>query len=175
MTITFIALSESTSNKGVVIPFVQFNVTYMLLLILLVCIVLILLYKQFSFDVLFSGRFSLFGRVLGFVQEHLFFGNGVSYDKLGNMRSHNVILQILYENGLVGFIGFIFFCIVAFNRIFERMGDNKYYFGFACAVTFIIVNGLGEEAIFSRFIMLFGLVFLASMKQNRDREGDRSV
>ena len=104
--------------------------------------------------------------------EHPFFGNGLCYESFSNMRSHNFILQILYENGLVGFCGLLLFLYDTLFLIKHNKKKNKYFYAFSIMFPFILINALVEETFFSHVIVLLGLVFIIAQKKDKI-QGDK--
>lgn len=121
-------------------------------------------------NALFSGRLSLFGDVLEHISHHLIFGNGVSYEKLGFMRTHNVFLQMAYENGLVGLMFFIVFLVVCIKTVYKVKDVNNYYHAFYIATPFILINAMVEESMLTNFMIMFVLLFIASMVEMKEEE-----
>lgn len=128
-----------------------------------------------NLDSLLSGRFTVFKNVLLEVMQHPIIGNGVSYEILNNMRAHNVVLCILYENGIIGLFIFAFFLVLAGRRIWSNRYKKKEFYAFSVAVIFIIANSMIEEIFFSFPIELFGLSFVAAMREQKMIGGNKNV
>ena len=120
-------------------------------------------------DSLLSGRFGVFGNVLEHIAEHPWVGNGVTYEKTGYVRSHNAFLQILYENGIVGLIGFVAFLCIAIHRVIKAKAVNVYYYSFYIAMPFVLINAMVEETLLGHFMVLFGLLYLTDIKKVRGK------
>lgn len=115
---------------------------------------------------LFSGRLDIFATYFQIIKSHMIFGNGVCYEQVGiEFKPHNIILQILYENGILGLLIFSSIATVSIKRIIRARRDNKYYYAFSIALPFIFINALVEDVLLTYFMELFCLVFLASIKQ----------
>ncbi len=118
-----------------------------------------------SFNKLLSGRLVLFEDVIEHIKDHFLLGNGVTYEKLNFLRSHNIFLQILYENGIVGFLGLIVFLSSAIYRIIKAKTINRFFYAFYIAMPFILINAMVEETLLGHFMVLFGLLYLANIKK----------
>ena len=116
---------------------------------------------------LLSGRLDVFENVIEQINKHPILGNGVTYEKLGLIRAHNIFLQILYENGIIGFLGFILFLVVAIRRVKKAKRINKFYYAFFIATPFILINAMIEETLLGHFMVLLGLLFLADIKKQK--------
>lgn len=125
-------------------------------------------------NALLSGRLDLFGDVLDKISQRPIIGNGVSYEKL-SMRTHNIFLQMLYENGIVGLIGFLIFLIVCIKQILRSKTNNKYFYAFYVVAPFILINALVEETMLSNFMVLFSLLYLANMRKATNNGGAENV
>lgn len=115
-------------------------------------------------NALTSGRLSLYGRVFVQSMRYPWLGNGLNYRPLRYIGTHNIFLQFLYENGIVGVC---FLCVLLFfiiERIVRANKKNKYDNAFATAMVFVFVNGLVEDVLLSHFMILFVLTYLSSMK-----------
>ena len=121
--------------------------------------------KNITLDRLFSGRFQLIGEFIPFIWRHLFFGNGICYEFVDSKlrRTHNVFIQVLYENGIVGGICLCLF-IVLVVLIIRRTSSNKYYYAFGVASVFVVLNSLVEEVFFGYFNQVLCLYYIASMQ-----------
>lgn len=126
--------------------------------------------KGDGLDALFSGRFELFNNVFEFILQHPIIGNGLSYEKLSYLRTHNVFLQMAYENGLVGLTVFTIFLFVCIYTIFKNKNKNIYYHAFFVTTPFVIINAMVEETLLSNFMVVFSLLFIASMNGTK-KEG----
>lgn len=116
-------------------------------------------------NALFSGRFSLFGDAIEHIKQHPIFGNGVSYEKLGFMRTHNIFLKMTYENGVVGLVGFLVFLVVCFKKIYRCRNSNNCCHAFYIAAPFILMNAMVEESLLTNFMIMFTLLFLGTMNE----------
>ena len=123
-------------------------------------------------NALFSGRFSLFGDAIEHIKQHPIFGNGVSYEKLGFMRTHNVFLQMTYENGIVGLLCFVAFLTVCFKRIYKCRNNNNYCYAFYIAAPFILMNAMVEESLLTNFMVMLTLLFLGTMNEKTKETRD---
>jgi O-antigen ligase len=123
-------------------------------------------------NALFSGRFSLFGDAIKHIKQHPIFGNGVSYEKLGFTRTHNVFLQMTYENGIVGLLCFVAFLTVCLKRIYKCRNNNNYCYAFYIATPFILMNAMVEESLLTNFMDMLTLLFLGTMNEKTKETRD---
>lgn len=128
--------------------------------------------KGDGLNALMSGRLDVYKNVFNEALKHPILGNGIDYEKFGFMRSHNVFLQTFYENGIVGLILFVVFCGLSIERIRQARKLDNIYRAFAFAMIFVFINALVEDVIFADFTVIFGLFFLANMKQNIGKTGE---
>ena len=125
-------------------------------------------------DSLTSGRLSLIKESAEYIAKHPIFGNGVDYEQMGYIRTHNVFFQIAYENGILGLIGFVIFLIICVNKILKCRNLNIYYRAFFIAAPFIFINAMVEDSLITDFMILFTLTYLSNM--NRDlKESEENV
>lgn len=115
-----------------------------------------------------SGRITIYRDTANFIFSHNFWwGHGVSYYLLDYTSPHNIILQILYENGIVGLFGFVTLCVIFMKRIYPLRSENACYEAVFVAFPFVMANAMIEDIILSPFILLFSLVFMAVARQER--------
>ena len=128
-----------------------------------------------SWEALFSDRIVVYSNVWEKISNHVIFGNGVTYEQLDYIRPHNVILQMWYENGIFGLVGFLMFLYVAIGRMVRAKAKNKYFYAFAVSAPFIFINAMVEDTMISNFMVLYGLFFLANMNKEDDCEELKNV
>lgn len=122
-----------------------------------------------------SGRLALFKQFFIYIGNHLFLGNGVSYDQLtvGANGTHNFILTILYENGLAGLTLYSIFAVVVISRIRIYNEPNCNARGFfskipAVAMLFIFINSMFEQCLFTLSVDLIFLIMVRVLGTNSD-------
>lgn len=121
--------------------------------------------SSFNLDFVLSGRITLFRDVLKNVFQYPIFGNGVTYEKLNYLRTHNFILQFLYENGLFGLVLGLVFLISAIKLMSEKRKFDPYVSSFFIASIFILMNGMVEEILLNYEILIICIPFLAYLKK----------
>ena len=122
-----------------------------------------------------SGRLALFKQFLIYIGNHLLLGNGVSYDQLpvGSNGTHNVVLTILYENGLIGLMVYGIFAAVVFSRIRIYNEPNYNAQGLfsktpAVVILFIFINSMFEQCLFTLSVDLIFLIMVRVLSTNSD-------
>lgn len=128
-----------------------------------------------SINSLFSGRFSLFGKALNLIGEHLLLGNGLTYEKIDFMRPHNVLLQMAFENGIVGLGGFLIFLIHSIRQVWMLKDKDRWIYAFSVMIPFIFVNAMFEDSMLTSFMILIGLAFLAYAEKITACGGKKNV
>lgn len=93
-----------------------------------------------------SGRVSIIGRYLDKILEHPLFGNGPNYDV---SRTHNIIIDILYQNGIIGFLIFAIAIVKMVKRLKllkEDRSQTKFMYYY---ILFSLIGSLGEISFFT--------------------------
>lgn len=119
-------------------------------------------------NALFSGRFSVYAKTVKNIANYPFIGNGLTYEKMNFMKPHNIFLQILFENGLLGFFGLIIFFSYVVVSVYKYKNMDKYIYAFSQIIPLIILNALFEDIMLTNFMILFGTIFLAYMEKNKN-------
>ncbi len=81
-------------------------------------------------DLTFTGRTRIWDNGLYWFQKRPFIGNGVqntlvNYSRLSAVHCHNYYLQVLYQSGLIGFLGFSILLLLVAHQI-NSIPPNKY-------------------------------------------------
>lgn len=119
-----------------------------------------------------SGRLTIYRSTLQYVfSHHYLLGNGVSMGNLGYTATHNVFLEILYQNGLVGLVGFVAFLVLFVRTIYRKRNADYCIAAFGVALPFIFLNALFEDTMICEFMILFGFAFLAAARQQDNTNG----
>ncbi|WP_312067893.1 hypothetical protein, partial [Exiguobacterium sp.] len=94
-----------------------------------------------------SGRVTVYSNQLVKLNDSLFWGNGYGYS-IGDTKSHNWIIDILVQKGVIG--TFIYLCslIIIFKTSFTFMHD-KFVRASLCLLSIILVQGLFEISLFT--------------------------
>ncbi len=121
-----------------------------------------------GWDHFFSGRITIYENTVQFAKTHqLLFGNGVSYYLLDYTEPHNILLQLLYQNGILGIALFVLFLAVTVKRwSVQAKAGKKWYFALLIALPVVLLNAMVEDILLANFIPIFALPFIASAKEN---------
>lgn len=126
------------------------------------------IFTKFTIDDISSGRFIIYGRAIKMFLEKPFLGwaSGVYFNIFGR-GIHNLYLQLLTENGLVGFLLWCTAVVYNLKQVIsqikkERVDSNSQYlkvllFSLYLQVIFI-VHGLTENAMNDSFVFLSYLI-----------------
>ncbi|WP_214797667.1 O-antigen ligase family protein [Exiguobacterium sp. s5] len=98
-------------------------------------------------DTISSGRIYVYHMELKRFSEHLFFGNGFGYE-FGQARSHNWLLELLVQKGLVGFFIYLL-CIFYVIKSGLAYKSDKFVFASLNLLAVIYLQGLFEVTIFT--------------------------
>lgn len=113
-------------------------------------------------DMNFSHRDVMFANIWESSQDSLWFGHGTatSYN-IYDIGVHNIYLQLLYENGIIGVICFLimFWVNIAYTykRIKVSSEKEPYLISFFCQIIFIIYGLSGNDIFYSNTILLYAL------------------
>lgn len=107
----------------------------------------------------FFPRYWLLG--IGFDPSNLFYAmrltNGVGHG------AHNVVIEILSKTGMIGAVAYGTCFIQYFRAMFRTMHKNKYVLFSLAVVLSILINGIGENILTTRFLWFgIGLGYLLS-------------
>lgn len=98
-------------------------------------------------DELSSGRVSIYLNELGRFGQHMFLGNGFGYE-LGYPRSHNWIIELLVQRGILGFIVYMYAIAKSFKVLNSNLND-KFIKASKSLLIIIFVQGLFEITVFT--------------------------
>lgn len=127
-----------------------------------------IIFEKFTINDISSGRFIIYGRAYDMFLEKPFFGWGAGvYYNIYGRGIHNLYLQLLTENGLIGF--FIAGSAIVFNlkqvirnirdeRAFPASGSGKVLLFSLYLQIIFIVHGLTENAMNDSFVFLSYLI-----------------
>lgn len=114
-----------------------------------------------------SGRVSIIGRYLEYILSHPIVGNGPNYDF---SRTHNIILDLLYQSGIIGFSIFSFAVVRLMRKtkaIKEEYTQIKFMHFY---ILFSLIGSLGEISFFtgrvSDILFIPALAFTSMMTSN---------
>ena len=98
-----------------------------------------------------SGRLSGYDEYYDTILQNLIIGYGPTYIK---SRAHNIIIDILYQNGIVGLVMFIMAIAYLFNRykkLKKRYAFANYMQYISVIIITILIQSLGEISYFTSF------------------------
>ena len=101
-----------------------------------------------TINALTSNRLNIYIAEIKRWAEHMFFGNGLTY-KSGYPRSHNWVIELLVQSGVIGFTIFITAIAIWCNKVKKHLrGNNLVKSSFySCLVT--LFQGLAEVSVFT--------------------------
>ncbi|WP_238652138.1 O-antigen ligase family protein [Paenibacillus piscarius] len=116
-------------------------------------------------NALSSNRLEVYSNEFIRWNQHLFFGNGLSYS-LGQMRSHNWIIDLLVQSGIFGFLIFILAIFIWLKSIVGYLSKDNFIKSIFSLVLVILIQGLGEVTLFTNTIdILFWFMLGTSVSQ----------
>ena len=112
----------------------------------------------------FSGRTMMWDRALEYIKEHWLIGAGINTVKvdaaiLKAPHTHDYLLQIMYQAGLVGLIGFIVIIILVVQRL-THAKDRKYSYIISSTLFSFLVMLL-TESYGRNMSVFFGIITMA--------------
>lgn len=99
-------------------------------------------------DSISSGRIAVYHHELIRASEHLFFGNGFGYE-LGQTKSHNWIIELLVQKGIVGLFIYLFCIISVFRTGLRHYKDDRFIRACIHLLLVIFIQGLFEITVFT--------------------------
>lgn len=99
-------------------------------------------------DSISSGRVAIFGKELNRFLEHPLLGNGFGYD-LGQAKSHNWIIELLVQKGIVGFVLYLWSIIRVFKRSLQFYKSDLFIRAGVNLLSIIYIQGLMEITVFT--------------------------
>ena len=126
-------------------------------------------------DMTFSGRTIIWKSVKPYVQEHWLLGNGletqeVMFEKLTPIhavQSHNLYLEILYKNGLIGFAVIAVLLFLMLYKLKRIEDQNTRFFIEAYLGVFMLMSQFEAYSIKFVFFMIVFLYFYSSRNQQK--------
>lgn len=97
-------------------------------------------------NALTSNRLNTYSSEILRWSEHVFFGNGVSYQD-GFARSHNWIIELLVQSGIIGFMVFLSALAIWFIKIIKH--KDQFVTSVFCFVVIVLMQGLAEVSLFT--------------------------
>ena len=126
-------------------------------------------------DMTFSGRTIIWESVKPYVQEHWLLGNGletqeVMFEKLTPIHAvhaHNLYLDILYKNGLVGFAVIAVLLFLMLYKLKRMEDQNTRFLIEAYLGVFMLMSQFEAYSIKFVFFMIVFLYFYSSRNQQK--------
>lgn len=131
-------------------------------------------------DVTFSGRAEIWRAIKPFVFQHWLIGNGletqdVIFAKLSPVQAvqaHNLYLDILYKNGVLGFICIAFIFILLLYRLKKMEDQNVRYYLEAFLGIFMLMCQFEAYSIkFVFFMLIFIYIYASENQKTNNRLG----
>lgn len=72
-----------------------------------------------------SDRGTVVLRVLDDIGTHFLLGNGVDYSRVGNVFAHNVLVDVVYQSGIVGGLLYVSAVIIALKRLYKNTKNHE--------------------------------------------------
>lgn len=120
------------------------------------------------FNKLTSGRGSLITQYLGLFLNHPLIGNGPNYVY---SRAHNIFLDLLYQNGIIG-TGLFILAIVQTIKSSKKQKDDKEISFLRIYLVVAIIGAMGEISFFtarvSDLLFIPAVVFLNFYSKNKE-------
>lgn len=121
-----------------------------------------------------SGRIAVYKANINRFFEHIFLGNGTGYklnvtNKIQDGRTHNWIIELFVQSGVIGF--FVFLCPVfhVLKRTFKSREYDVFQFRVFFVIISILIHGLVEPNLFSPdFDVLFWAILGVCETGNKD-------
>lgn len=130
---------------------------------------LYLLIYKYTGKTLLSGRQIIWSQLLSLVNNRPFLGYGTgalisSYTGL-NLSAHNLFLQILFQNGIIGLFTFFGFLLIIWNFLYSKINNklSRIVSSLFCGILFInlfevtLIQNNMAAAILQWFIVTIGL------------------
>lgn len=117
------------------------------------------------FNALTSDRLVVYSREIQRWKENLLWGNGLSYVK-GYQRSHNWIIELLVQSGIVGLVVFLSALGVWIRKVKKCIKKNALVKSSFYLISIILVQGLAEVSMFTiTFDILFWFIIGLSISE----------
>lgn len=130
-------------------------------------------------NALSSNRLYVFSNEFSRWTNNFMFGNGLGYE-VGAIRSHNWLLELLVQSGIVGLLLYISILTNWYSIIKVQRNSSRFFKAVFSSVVIILIQGLAEVSMFTMTIdvLLWFLIGLSvsevkSIKVNR--KGNRQI
>ncbi len=110
-------------------------------------------------NALSSNRLDVYSRELLRWTNHLFLGNGLAYE-LGTTRSHNWLIDLLVQSGLVGFVFYLSTIIIWYKKVKPYKKSSKFLRALYYSILIILIQGLAEVSMFTLNIDIMLWIFI---------------
>jgi O-antigen ligase len=157
--ISLIAVILSTSDGAILVLFATLMIYFLfiknkldkktklfLLIMLSSGFILFVLINYQALDEITHHRYGLIVRDLKLWMDHIIFGNGMHYEGRES-GTHNILVDLLVQNGIVGFILYICSLIIIFKEI--NKNKNKQLMGLFLYLIATFIHSLGETSYFN--------------------------
>jgi hypothetical protein len=131
-----------------------------------------------SFVATSSGRDTIYIEVWNQFLENMLFGNGISVSQIEfGYASHNFVLQILIETGIVGLLAWLVVWAILGFKYIQVSRDKDYYF--FLVVTLILVSAFGRLLVSSdmwlrpEFWFVMAMLMKVKFVETADNLSDR--
>ncbi len=101
-----------------------------------------------TINALTSNRLNVYVIEIKRWTEHIFLGNGLTY-VLGQLRSHNWLIDLLVQSGIIGFAIFIIALIYWYKKISRYLNKSNLIKSAFYLCIIILLQGLAEVSIFT--------------------------
>lgn len=99
-------------------------------------------------NALSSNRLNVYSSELLRWTEHFIIGNGLGYET-GTTRSHNWIIDLLVQAGLMGFSVYLFILFIWYKKVHPYRNSNKFIKAAYYSIIVIFIQGLAEVSVFT--------------------------
>ena len=159
--ISFITIILTTSTGAILIFSFMILIIYIFLnqninkrikivsgIILILSLTVFLWNSDSSLNTLTHGRSDLIFNDLEGFYNNVLFGNGMNYENRGS-GTHNILIDLLYQNGIVGFVLYIIPLTVIFSRIYSNKSIIPELLGCTLFLTAAFFESLIETSYFN--------------------------
>lgn len=102
-------------------------------------------------NALSSGRLTVYSNEISRWLDHFIIGNGLAYD-VGMKRSHNWLIDLLVQSGLIGFILYLSTLIIWYKKVHTHLKSNKLIISAYYSIVIILMQGFAEVSMFTMTI-----------------------
>lgn len=126
-------------------------------------------------NALSSNRLNVYSIELNRWTNHLIFGNGLAYE-LGTTRSHNWLIDLLVQSGLVGFFLYLSALMSWYKRVYLYKKSNKFIKAAYYAILVILIQGFAEVSVFTLTIDVLLWFFIGlSVSESKATKRNRLI